>query len=762
MPPSPTMVCTRLPRPHRPAASVALALALSACGGGAEGPTLEGVRISAAASESAAVGGLASLSPGTKALALAASAGGLARYEGPSGMLTLPSLTVSNGAESGCFDVSLRTLNLAPVQVEVVSATPMGCAAQGAGRYEGASGLLSLPGLVVSGNGADSCHDVTLRTLGTSPSIRLELQSALPVACSAAPPASSVPSAPRNLTATPGNASAQLSFSAPASDGGSPLTGYTATCSTGTASASASGSASPLSVSGLSNGSAYQCSVVARNAVGSSPASAAVSVTPVAPPPTSSFSLTSSLGAEGSAMPADYSCDGPGSSPPLAWANPPAGTKEFALLMSTLPGDGSTKYNWVLYNLSASRSALARDAFGAGTLGVGSDGPMAAYQPPCSQGPGAKTYTFTLYALSGAPVLSTSPVTGEALQAAIAPLTLGKAVLNLSYARTASASGSSAPCMLVRNSVAVSTTGRPTVGCDSSYAYIGSDGLTTHTMMDGITATNLQVPIAQNFYGSKAWRIPLNPALAASTTSAVDGPIGMAINGVPIFNPCKQGGCQNGDTKVLGELDVCNGHAGRADDYHYHAAPVCLMATKPASYWDTHPLGWALDGFAIYGTNNADGSPAPRDGICGGNTSPVINGPAGYSYHVTEASPYVLSCFRGTPSPDLAGQSAKFSPMRQPPVTPFAISAMTLRTDAADGYQVLQFTSARSFTTTETGSDSYANAPGTYRIRYQRVTGAALDALLAQTANRSKSACWNFQFTSGTGASTQPPITYCR
>jgi hypothetical protein len=31
----------------------------------------------------------------------------------------------------------------------------------------------------------------------------------------------------------------------------------------------------------------------------------------------------------------------------------------------------------------------------------------------------------------------------------------------------------------------------------------------------------------------------------------VDGPIGVAINGVPIFNPCKQGGCQNGDTKVL-------------------------------------------------------------------------------------------------------------------------------------------------------------------------------------------------------------------
>jgi hypothetical protein len=281
-------------------------------------------------------------------------------------------------------------------------------------------------------------------------------------------------------------------------------------------------------------------------------------------------------------------------------------------------------------------------------------------------------------------------------------------------------------------------------------------------MMNGITATNLQVPVAQNFFGTNAWRIPLNPAIAATPTTVVDGPVGVAINGVPIFNPCKQGGCQNGDTKVLGELDVCNGHAGRADDYHYHAAPTCLMAGKPASYWDTHPVGWALDGFAIFGYNDASGSIATRDTVCGGNTNPVINAPAGYSYHVTDASPYVLSCLRGTPSPDLANQGAKFRPLRQPPVTPFQVSGMTLTTDPADGYQVLQFTSARSFTTTESGSDSYTNAPGTYRIRYRQVTGAALAALLAQAQNSGKSACWNFQFTDAAGGTTQPTISYCR
>jgi YHYH protein len=232
----------------------------------------------------------------------------------------------------------------------------------------------------------------------------------------------------------------------------------------------------------------------------------------------------------------------------------------------------------------------------------------------------------------------------------------------------------------------------------------------------------------------------------------------VAINGVPIFNPCKQGGCTGvggGDTKVLGELDTCNGHAGRGDDYHYHAAPTCMMAGQAASYWNTHPVGWALDGFAIFGYNNADGTVATRDGICGGNTSAVSNGPAGYSYHVTDASPYVLSCFRGTPSTPARGE-----PLRKDPVTPFAVTNMTLTTDATDGYQVLQFNSARSFTTTATGLDSYPNAPGTYNIRYKSVTGTALTTLLA--SNAGKTACWNFQFTNSAGSTTQPTMSYCR
>ncbi len=569
------------------------------------------------------------------------------------------------------------------------------------------------------------------------------------------------PGTPLNVTVSAGDALATINFSAPSSDGGSAITSYTATCTNGSAKGTQQGTTSPLLVAALTNGSTYACSVVATNAQGTGSASSALNVTPVASSlPLNGFTLTSPVAAEGGTLPVDYTCDGFSASPALSWRNAPAGTQEFALVMSTIPSPGTVKYNWVLYKIASSVTDLAKDNYAIGTAGLGSDGPLLGYQAPCSQGPGAKTYTFTLYALSKPVSLSGSGIGGSEVLSAISASTLSQASLNVSATRTTPSSAAT-HCTYVRDSVAGSTTGTPAISCDASYAYMASSALPSHTMMSGITATNLQVPIAQNFWASNAWRIPLNPAIASTTTSAVDGPIGVAINGVPIFNPCKQGGCQNGDTKLLGELDSCNGHAGRADDYHYHAAPVCMMAGKASNYWDTHPVGWALDGFAIMGYNNPDGTKATRDAVCGGNTVSTPNAPAGYSYHVTDTSPYVLSCFRGTPSPDLAGQGAKYSPIRQPPVTPFAVSGMSL-TGPVDGMQTLQFTSSQSFTTTATGSDSVVNKAGSYQIRYTPLSGVDLVAALALSANKGKSSCWRFEFLTTAGASSQPAQIYCR
>ena len=90
----------------------------------------------------------------------------------------------------------------------------------------------------------------------------------------------SVPGAPTAVTATAGNAQATVSFTAPASNGGSAITGYTVTCSAGSTTKTGTGTASPIIVTGLTNGTAYSCSVAAANAAGTGASSSSVSVTP--------------------------------------------------------------------------------------------------------------------------------------------------------------------------------------------------------------------------------------------------------------------------------------------------------------------------------------------------------------------------------------------------------------------------------------------------------------------------------------------------
>ncbi|KVX02525.1 Ig-like domain-containing protein [Shewanella frigidimarina] len=91
-----------------------------------------------------------------------------------------------------------------------------------------------------------------------------------------------VPGAPTIGTATAGNSQASITFSAPASNGGSAITGYTVTASSG--GFTGTGTSSPIVVTGLTNSTAYTFTVTATNAVGTGSASGASnSVTPKAP-----------------------------------------------------------------------------------------------------------------------------------------------------------------------------------------------------------------------------------------------------------------------------------------------------------------------------------------------------------------------------------------------------------------------------------------------------------------------------------------------
>jgi RHS repeat-associated protein len=95
-----------------------------------------------------------------------------------------------------------------------------------------------------------------------------------------ASPAAAVPGAPTAVTGIPREGGARLTWTAPGSNGGSPVTGYKITASPGGATATV-GATTTGAIYGLTNGAAYTFTVAAVNAAGTGPASAAsAAITP--------------------------------------------------------------------------------------------------------------------------------------------------------------------------------------------------------------------------------------------------------------------------------------------------------------------------------------------------------------------------------------------------------------------------------------------------------------------------------------------------
>lgn len=91
-----------------------------------------------------------------------------------------------------------------------------------------------------------------------------------------------LPGIPTIGTATKGNGQATVTFTAPSWDGGSAITSYTVVSSPG--GVTATGSSSPITISGLSNGTPYTFTVYATNSVGNGSASGSSNqITPSAP-----------------------------------------------------------------------------------------------------------------------------------------------------------------------------------------------------------------------------------------------------------------------------------------------------------------------------------------------------------------------------------------------------------------------------------------------------------------------------------------------
>jgi hypothetical protein len=176
--------------------------------------------------------------------------------------------------------------------------------------------------------------------------------------------AATVPGAPTSVVATAGNTTAYVTWSAPASNGGSPITDYTVSSSPGGLTCTTTG-VTTCTVTGLTTGTSYTFTVTATNAIGTGPASApsnAVTTATVPGVPTGlsasgangSYTVTLNWSApSGNGSPiTGYAIEYSQSSPSGPWASATANTGSTATSFAlTLPS--TTSFYWQVAAINA-------------------------------------------------------------------------------------------------------------------------------------------------------------------------------------------------------------------------------------------------------------------------------------------------------------------------------------------------------------------------------------------------------------------------
>ena len=252
---------------------------------------------------------------------------------------------------------------------------------------------------------------------------------------------------------------------------------------------------------------------------------------------------------------------------------------------------------------------------------------------------------------------------------------------------------------------------------DATYFYVNSNGIPNHNMMIGITAWQQQVPIPQPYTGTNHWSIPLQPVYAttplSTTNNFMKGAVALAVNGVPIFNALNNRG---EDSFAIGELDQWGGHCGRGDDYHYHAAPLHLSTISGLK-----AIAFALDGFAVYGAKEPDGTAMLTLDANHGH-----EWKGNYHYHGTTNYPYVIGAMRGkvsldptTPAPENQILPQAFSSSVRPALTPLTGATITDFSAPTSSSYNLTYKIG-----TKTGTVNYSwNTSGLFTFNFTDVNG---------------------------------------
>ncbi len=154
------------------------------------------------------------------------------------------------------------------------------------------------------------------------------------------------------------------------------------------------------------------------------------------------FTLTSPAVRDGDPLPVQHTCDGAGESPPLAWRNPPPGTRSLALLCYDPAAPGGAFHHWGLFNIPVHpeglRAGLPEGHEVEGMTQAINDFGRCAYGVPCPPvGESPHRYVFRLHALDTPSLALPRGTHIPQLAAAIRPHTLAEASLTATYRRAA-------------------------------------------------------------------------------------------------------------------------------------------------------------------------------------------------------------------------------------------------------------------------------------------------------------------------------------
>jgi len=146
--------------------------------------------------------------------------------------------------------------------------------------------------------------------------------------------------------------------------------------------------------------------------------------------------------------------------------------------------------------------------------------------------------------------------------------------------------------------------------------------------------------------------LPAMPAQAETPSCLPMGPVGVLLSGALFFNALDAGGRD----AVAHELqDGCQGHPQVTGVYHYHSLTPCLSQVVDDGVGHSPLVGYAFDGFGIFGRRGESGEVLTSAGLdeCHGHTH-VIEWDGQqvemYHYHATWDYPYTIGCYRGTPA----------------------------------------------------------------------------------------------------------------